>query len=521
MDIQWLIKMPQPMTESGKPSSAPLVLRAGDLLTAAVLDVENGNDALLAFGQFKAYARLPLPVVTGQTVRIRVEESGQGLRMVLLPQDAKAAGEASAEKRVIRLFEPVSDKPLPAAHSRSLVPGESLYGRITGFEKDGLKLVDFGIFKAFAKIDIPVRQGQVIPLTVVKADHGIAFSLASRSRSSAFAHPPPSVTVPPVAQDNAIVPKPGSTSPGPFAPTPTGSPSGGDSSGQLPPPTAADMAVLREQIQLMRDGAVQLEKDATAPIKGALINLQQLLDPASTTGSMTNLAARIRGFIENSGIYFEKRMEQVIQNFQDRGVPMTPTELAGQPAVCDLMVNDMKPNLLILKQFLDAQTLNSPGADRHTLETLKNVVQRAVSHIEQQQAMATEKPVDPDLLQAFSHLLLLTDTRHNARLKVYYAKKGRGEAHKNPRVSLLLEMDRLGRVRTDLWMIGKDLNVTFYVREASIKTAIETTHHRFGERLKEIFNTVAVSVVVSEKKIAEFEGEDLIAHNRRQVDLSI
>ncbi|MBC2744482.1 MAG: hypothetical protein HGJ93_15970, partial [Desulfosarcina sp.] len=101
------------------------------------------------------------------------------------------------------------------------------------------------------------------------------------------------------------------------------------------------------------------------------------------------------------------------------------------------------------------------------------------------------------------------------------AKKGRDDAHKNPRVSLLLDMDRMGTVRTDLWMVGKDLNITFFVKEEEVKAAIETEHHRIGEMLKEIFNTVAVSVVVNEKRIAEFDGEDLTIPNLRQVDLSI
>jgi len=76
-------------------------------------------------------------------------------------------------------------------------------------------------------------------------------------------------------------------------------------------------------------------------------------------------------------------------------------------------------------------------------------------------------------------------------------------------------------VRTDLWMVGKDLNITFFVLDAKIKAAIETEPLRIGEMLKDTFNTVAVSVVVNEKKIAEFEDEDLTIPNRRQVDLSI
>ena len=155
------------------------------------------------------------------------------------------------------------------------------------------------------------------------------------------------------------------------------------------------------------------------------------------------------------------------------------------------------------------------------LETLKSVVQRAVANIEQQQFMATEKPMDPDLFQAFSHLLFLTGTHHHARLKVYYAKKGRSDDQKTPRVSLLLKMDRMGTVRTDLWMMGKDLNITFFVQDAGAKAAIESDQHGIGEMLSNTFNTVAVSVVVNQKKITEFEGDDLTLPDHRQVDLSI
>ncbi|MBC2712720.1 MAG: hypothetical protein HGJ94_17550 [Desulfosarcina sp.] len=530
MDIQWLLQMPQQVTELGKGLLAPLALRAGDLLAASVLNVEKGNDALLSFGQFKAYARLPLPVVTGQDIQIRVEAGGERLRMVMVPTGGQAANVPTGERLEIRLFEPVSDKPFLSAHSRSLVSGESLQGRITGFEKDGLTLVDFGKFKAFAKIDIPVRQGQTIPLTVVKTDNGIAFEVAPRARHSGSTSVPPPIAGNVAPQDQAGV------SPQALAALTANRPqaemvpnpaekAASVTAGPSPPPTAVDMAVLREQIQQVLDQTIQPEKTASLPLptpmKGALINLQQALNPASPTGDMTTLVARVRDFVENSGLYFEKRLEQAINTLQTRPTPMTPTELAGHPVIRDLMVKDLKPNLLILKQFLESQPLDQQGADRHMLETLKSVVQRAVSHIEQQQFMATEKPVDPDLFQAFSHLLFLTDTRRNARLKVYYAKKGRDDAHKNPRVSLLLDMDRMGTVRTDLWMVGKDLNITFFVKEEEVKAAIETEHHRIGEMLKEIFNTVAVSVVVNEKRIAEFDGEDLTIPNLRQVDLSI
>jgi hypothetical protein len=531
MDIQWLLQLPQQMTESGKIVSAPLALRAGDLLRASVLDVEKGRDALLAFGRFRAYARLPMPIVSGQAVQIRVEEKGDRLRMVMVPKRVPLATGPDSDRLEIRLFEPVSDKPFLSTHSRSLVPGTTLKGRITGFEKDGLLLVDFGKFKAFAKIDIPVRQGQIIPLNVVKNENGITFAVSSKGRSYGAAPAPPSMAsmgAPSPDRAGAVQTVAAARSPGQAQaamPSPPVAGAAATVADVSLPLTVADMAGLREQVQQLIDRMVQPGKDASMPfanpMKAALINLQQMLNPATTVGDKGTLVARVRDFVENSGLYFEKRLEAAINSLQDRPTSRTATELAAHPAIRDIMVKDLKPNLLILKQFLDTQPFETQAADRHMLETLKSVVQRAVANIEQQQFTATEKPVDPDLFQAFSHLMFLTGTGRNARLKVYYAKKGRAGDQKHPRVSLLLEMDRMGTVRSDLWMVGKDLNITFFVQDADAKAAIETEHHLIGEMLSDIFNTVAVSVLVNEKKIAEFDGEDLTLSEGRQVDLSI
>ncbi|WP_372682930.1 hypothetical protein [Desulfosarcina sp.] len=442
MDIQRVPQMPhqKPGLENKLPTS--LVLRAGDLLTASVLDVEKGSDALLSIGPFKAYARLPLPVVTGQDIQIRVEAAGETLRMVMVPRSGQSASVPIGEPLAIHRFELVSDSPSLSA------------------------------------------QGQ----------NGVA------RQSPAHQAPPGIISGRPLP--SPVIPADGS-----------------------PPPVAPEMAVMRKQIQRLLDRTIQSDKGLSAPLstptRGALINLQQALSPVSSTGDMAALVARLKDFVENSGVYFEKRLEQAINHLQHGSGSMTPSELAGKPVIRDIMINDVKPNLLILKEFLDGQSPDSRGADRYMLETLKSVVQRAVSHIEQQQFMATEKPLDPDLFQAFSHLLFLADSHRNARLKVYYAKKGRDDAHKRPRVSLLLDMDRMGTVRTDLWMVGMDLNVTFFVKDADVKAAIENEHQRIGAMLKDTFNTVAVSVVVNQKKITEFEGEDLTLEKRRQVDLSI
>jgi hypothetical protein len=547
MQIQWPTLFSRQTAEGGNFPPDTLALRAGDQLTAAVLDVENGRDALLSLGQFRAYARMPIPVVSGQNVQIRVEEGDQqALRLMMVPKQGQGQQVQSGRPLEIRMFEPVSERPVLSTHAGMLKAGEMLQGRITGFEKDGLKLVDFGRFKAFAKIDVPVRQGQVVPLQVLRSGREITLGLASPSRGADARAPMPASlprTVPnPAAASGQPAP--------PISPNPTGrinvpgqqvpslpSSPATQVAGQPPavgqpsvappaPPASGEIAILRDHIrQLLEEPARASSPVHTAdlpdPMKKALSNLQQILSPALPGGDADTLADRVRTFVENSGIYFEKRLAETIRTTEGTSGTIPPGELAEKPAIRNLMVNDLKPNLLVLKQFLDAQTQDAHGQDRHLLETLKSVVHRAVSHIEQQQLGAVEKPVDPDVLQAFSHLLFLTENPRNAQLRVYYARKGRDGENKKPRVSLLLDMDPMGAVRTDLWMVARDLNITFFVPDAEIQALVQREQDRIGKALQPVFNTVAVSVVVNEKKIEAFDGEELLLPGQRQLDVSV
>ena len=489
MDVNWLFgdnfkaTFPE-LRQEGLPR-----LKAGDVLTASVLSVEKGNDALIAMGPIKAYARLPQPVAAGEQIQLRVMEGETGPRMVMLTgSDVQTPGRGLAgDAMAIRRLEPFTDAAALQRWSRTLVSGQTIEGRITGFEKDGLQLVDFGKFNAFARIDIPVREGQVIPLSVVKGDRGIEFSVLTAS--------------------------PTSTTSRPSAATMT--------DGSVSPPDAGDLAVIRDQVGAMLDGSLATDKALPQTLRASMVHLQQLLAPLAVRGDPAELMARIREFVENSGVYFEKRLESVMHSLASVDTAPDAAELARYPAIRELIDRDLKPNLLRLNHFLDQSLPEMPDKDRPVLETMRNLIGRTLAHIEHQQQAATEKPASPDLFMAFSHLLLLADPNRRARLNVFYARKERDGQEKPPRVSLLLEMDRLGSVRTDLWMVNRDLNVTFFVRDTDVKNAIDTARDQITGALNETFNTVAVSVVVSEKKIDQFDEASLATSDQRQVDLNI
>ena len=591
------------------PDPAMPTLKAGDRLAATVLSVAKGRDALLRFGSFKAYARLPLPVSTGQQVQLQVESEGANLRLVMAPPrgDDRASGAATGNKPLlVHPFEPVADRSLSPGILRTLVPGTIIEGRITGFEKEGRMLVDFGRFKTFARIDIPVRQGQTVPMVVVNADQGLTLQVAtgrstsllprtipadpavggkangaSSARASFFPAAPtatemdtlrqslqsliraaaslrtgalmkpamiaPRLTGPPGAPNAAstsgqptsvqVTPgQPTSVQVTPGQPTSVQVASGQPTSGQVAPgqPTSVQVApgqpasvqAIAEQTAPAYPTDGQSPRGQSVTVSSVLANIHQFLSPANPEGDRMQLIVKIADFVENSGVLFEKKLEHVLGQLQ-RQVPSTPPETLYQhPDVRQLIATDLKPNLLILDRFLHQlgrpeQANLPPGVDRHLIETLKDVVQRSLAHIDHQQTTAAEKPVEQSVYQAFSHLLHLTDSRQNARLKVYYAKKGKsGEDKKPPRVSLLLEMDRLGAVRSDLWMVGKDLNITFFVSDETARDHIQAGSDQICVALKKTFNTVAVNVVVSATKITEFDGEELMPTRSRQVDIS-
>jgi hypothetical protein len=521
MAIQWLLNLPQRISESGQGRWTAAELRPGDQIKASVVDVIARHDALLTFGTFKAYARLPRPVVTGQQVRIHVADAGSHLRLLMMPTGTGTTPIAADGRSEIRLFEPVSNRQSLAAHAHALMPGDTLKGRITGFQRDGLHLVDFGQFKAFTKIDLPVRQGQIVPLIVLKSDDGLALTVAPHGNRTSSVLP----VVPTDRQikAGAVAAGHAATHPSPPAQSTHTRPS---LEGTRPPlPTSADMILLGKRIRLLLDGANPAGRGVPpslpAPLAQALANLQQILNPATAVGDVGQLAARIKDFVDHSGLYFEKRLEMVLKAVQDRQQTLPAGERSEQTSIRDIIRSDLKPNLLKIRHLLDVHLLDVKAAHRPILETLKPMVQGSLFNIEHQQALAAEKPPDTEMFQVFSHLLMLSENPRNAHLKVYYAKHGRDDAHKTPRVSLLLEMDRMGAVRTDLWMVDKNLKITFFVQQAKVKTAIDAECRHIHEMIGKLFNTVGISVVVNQKKIDAFDGEDLSVPNQRQVDLNI
>ena len=123
--------------------------------------------------------------------------------------------------------------------------------------------------------------------------------------------------------------------------------------------------------------------------------------------------------------------------------------------------------------------------------------------------------------QVFSFALQLKEDHEKARLKLYCPKKKRNASQTGFKVSLLLDMDRIGEIRTDLFLKKKDLSITFFVKNEDIKKQFDNHFAELSESLNSLFDYLILKTVVSEKKIQEFHHEDLGAGHDRQIDLRI
>lgn len=82
-------------------------------------------------------------------------------------------------------------------------------------------------------------------------------------------------------------------------------------------------------------------------------------------------------------------------------------------------------------------------------------------------------------------------------------------------------MDRIGEVRTDFFLMKKDLSITFFVKDEVSKTQFENHFEEISEPLNSLFDYLVLKAVVSEKKIQEFHHEDLDLGGDRQIDLRV
>jgi hypothetical protein len=366
----------------------------------------------------------------------------------------------------------------------AFTPGSILKLKVLALRGDRA-LIDFGKFRATADIKIPVTLGEELRVRVLESGKQLKMSVIGPEPKN------PLTTV---------------ILPGRFEASP-----------------ADSLKKAQDDLRHIfnQAAASQIGKSMTHSITNILGRLNTYFEPINLMEVITKLMPQLKAYLENSGVFFEKSLENSILKSLGTSESVTPTQLADLPEVKSILDRDLKANLMALKLLMaDKEALQKLFAPRIPA-TLNNSINSLLSDIIQQQGRAAGQLDSAEPFQIFSYVLPLKEGEQTARLKVYYQKKQKSGANKGFRISLLLSLDRLGDLRSDFFLLGKDLTITFFVKEESVKVKIQENFLELQELLHGFFNHILLKVMVSEKKVTDFDREDFQVAGDRQVDLRI
>lgn len=256
-------------------------------------------------------------------------------------------------------------------------------------------------------------------------------------------------------------------------------------------------------------------------IHRALATLDTHFESMDLSKTATKLLPLLKSYVENTGFFFEKRFADIMNKLAERPGAELAKEPSRSPQIKMILTKDLKPILFMLKEFLETQDPVSKFLSNRSLSNFKGSIDMLIADIFNQQNRAAHKLESPDPYNVFSFTLPLKENAHKAKLKFYYPKKNKNGSKAGFKISLLLDMDNIGEVRADFFLIKKDLTITFFVKDDSRKIKFEESLGEVSNRLAPIFDYLILKTVVSAKKIQDFHREDLDLGSDKQIDLRI
>ena len=366
----------------------------------------------------------------------------------------------------------------------TLKVGDNLLGRVLKIKNSGKALIDFGRFRALAGIQFPVIEVDIIYVKVLEKGTPIKLGLNNPAQE--------------ISQQAKKM------------------------HSLIQFPSENILEKLQSEIRKVLDHTNGIIKGKAVPvyIRDILSRISTHFGPMNIGKNSSTLGSQLKSYIENSGIFFEKKIENVIINSFETHEKISPKELHESPEIRNIIKKDLSPNIFILKDFLDKNGLMLKVLDSKNLEAIKNTVEKLLAEIITQQGDTTVRHDRLESAQTLTYALPL-ENNQRAKLKVYYSKKNPGKSGEKFKVSLLLAMDKIGQIRTDFLLIDKDLNITFFVNDQKIKDYVDDHSEKIVGSLRNHFKRLTLNVIISENEIEEFEMKDPGAMNTGIVDLRV
>jgi hypothetical protein len=364
-------------------------------------------------------------------------------------------------------------------------PGDVFRLKVIDVKDNHRALVDLGKFRALAEVEFPVKAGDNLLVKVTGTEGQLRLQLID-------------------SESRAVVATKNSSSQLKII------------SFELFDRIQSDIRQAVEQILKLPQSQLQPEQ-----IGRALSTLDAHFESIDLNRNMEKWLPLLKSRLEESGLFFEKKLADIIRQLADRPESDLARELTRSSEIKKILTQDLKPVLLMLKEYLETSDSISKILDAKSLSSFKGTIDMLLADISNQQSRAINRHELPDPFQVFSFVLPLKEDQKKAQLKLYCPKKKQNGSQTGFKISLLLDMDRIGEVRSDFFLMKKDLSITFFVKDEISKKQFENHFEEISESLNSLFDYLVLKAVVSEKKIQEFHHEDLDLGGDRQIDLRI
>ena len=364
-------------------------------------------------------------------------------------------------------------------------PGDVFRLRVIDVKDNHRALVDLGKFRALAEIKFPVKAGADLLVKVTGTEGQLRLQLIdSESRAVAGSKKSP---------------------------------------GQLKILSFELFDKIQSDIRKTVEQILKLPQNQLPPehVSRALATLDAHFESIDLNRNMEKWLPMLKSRLEDAGLFFEKKLADIVRQLADRAESDLAGELTRSPEIKKILTQDLKPILFMLKEYLEAPGSIFKNLDSKSRSSFKGTLDMLLADISNQQSRAINRHELPDPFQVFSFVLPLKEDQKKAQLKLYCPKKKQNGSQGGFKISLLLDMDRIGEVRTDLFLMQKDLSITFFVKDEVNKKQFENHFEEIRESLDSLFDYLVLKAVVSEQKIQEFHREELDLGGDRQIDLRI
>jgi hypothetical protein len=202
-----------------------------------------------------------------------------------------------------------------------LQAGDLLRLKVIDVRENNRALVDFGNFRALAEVAFPVSAGDELTVKVIDTKGQLRLTLVAAGAETA-----------PAAAEPVR----------PFA--------------------AHSLTQLRLQLEQVAEVIARPSGQAvSAAIRSAIEELRLFLEPLQTDAGAALTTPRVRSLCEDSGIFFEKRLEIALSRTAAEGDAAGPPA-ADHPQVRRILAEDLKARLSAITHLFKSQAVDLPAA---------------------------------------------------------------------------------------------------------------------------------------------------------------